>query len=508
MRPFLLLMLFGGAILQAEPIPPDNELPPALAFQLHTLIEQIGSQYHRPLPAETLYLAVCVRMHEMAQMPIPITLRKEVQETLTRGPEHRHALLESVRKRTLGRWPFLPGDPLVACCQALTAELDPHSGLVSAAELRRASQQDSETLGIGIQWRERTPRGPWVVEQVVLGSPAQRAGLRPGDVLRSVNGRSSEKLSATLERSLMPRLADAPPELLGGEEPQEQPDEATPKRLTLEVTRGTAPARRVTVVAERHRPETVLGTRRIMANRWGFWLDEKSQLAYLRLAQLSRGTADELRDELRRLKAHGTRGLVLDLRWCPGGYLNEAVEVADLFVGDRVIATVKMRSREDTIYRGNEGAIFGEIPLVVLVNGDTKGGAEMIAAALQDHRRAIVVGQRTCGKASIQTPLALGSEHFSFKLTSGTFIRPSGKNLHRNPESRPRDEWGVRPDVDCRVSPELGRKLRDEWLLWSLRPVDDSERLALDDPTYDTQKIDALKVLRQCVADTDRASRK
>src|SRR5262249_58851975 len=120
------------------------------------------------------------------------------------------------------------------------------------------------------------------------------------------------------------------------------------------------------------------------------------------------------------------RGLILDLRWCPGGYLNEAVEVADLFLGAGVVATVKSRGREDTVYRSTDGGKFRDCPVVVLVNGETSGGAELIAAALQDHKRACVVGQRTLGKASVQTPLAVGVEGTGFKLTSGTFVRPAG----------------------------------------------------------------------------------
>jgi carboxyl-terminal processing protease len=515
MRAFLLLMLFSGAILRAQsPLSDPSTDDATLPIQLHAVLEQTVTQYHRPLSPETLYLAVCARMYEMANLPVPITLRDEVREALARprdgrlDNDFRLGLLAQVQKRTLGRRLLLPADPLVATCEALTRELDPYSGLVSLAETKRAAQQDSEMLGIGVEWDERAGRGGWTVQSVALGSPAQRAGLRPGDVLHRVNGQPISRASVALRESLRAQRGERLPVLLGGEEPQEVAPEKPPERLELELTRGTAPARKVTLKAERHRPETVLGTRRIMGNRWSFWLDEKAQLAYLRLTQLSRGTADELRDELRRLQGRGTRGLVLDLRWCPGGYLNEAVEVADLFVGDQVIATVKMRHREDTIYRGNEGSVFGAIPLVVLVNGDTLGGAEMIAAALQDHGRALVVGQRTRGKASIQTPLALGSDQFSFKVTSGTFSRPSGKNLHRHPESGPRDDWGVRPDVDCRLSPDLGRKLRDEWLLWSLRPVDDAERLLLDDPTYDAQKTEALKVLRERLAKGPRAARK
>jgi carboxyl-terminal processing protease len=191
---------------------------------------------------------------------------------------------------------------------------------------------------------------------------------------------------------------------------------------------------------------------------------------------------------------------VLDLRWCPGGYLNEAVEVADLFLGNGTIATIKNRGREDTVYRGSDENQFRKLSLVVLVNGETSGGAELIAAALQDHGRGKVVGQRTLGKASVQTPLAVGIEGFGFKLTSGTFVRPSGKNLHRFPDSAGDADWGVVPDEDARLSPDLGKRLKQWWVVQGLRPARASDRLPLDDPRADPQQIAALVLLRKQTA--------
>ncbi len=125
--------------------------------------------------------------------------------------------------------------------------------------------------------------------------------------------------------------------------------------------------------------------------------------------------------------------------------------------------------------------------MVVLVNGETSGGAELIAAALQDHKRAVVVGQRTLGKASVQQPLQNPPPGVQLKLTAGTFYRPSGKNLHRFPESKPGDDWGVKPDVEFRVSPQLGRQLKAWWEAQTLRPGPSLERLPLDDLSNDAQ---------------------
>jgi C-terminal processing protease CtpA/Prc len=136
-----------------------------------------------------------------------------------------------------------------------------------------------------------------------------------------------------------------------------------------------------------------------------------------------------------------------------------------------------------------------DLPMVVLVNGETSGGAELIAAAFQDHKRALIVGQRTLGKASVQRPLTMSVPNLQMKLTTGTFFRPSGKNLHRFPESKPEDDWGVKPDVEFPVSRDLSRQLKAWWLEQTLRPGPSMERLTLDDPANDAQRgaaVDAL----------------
>ena len=502
MQPLCTCMLVGLLLPAQRPLAPPEPLLP-LATQSHALIEQILTQNHRPVSAEKLYVAVCARMYELAYKPVPVGLADEVRQACAADAEQRRLLLATVQSRTLEQVPFVSTEPLLALADALTAELDPHSGVVPAAEMRRTAQQDSETFGIGVEWESVPAGGAWKVSSVALGSPAQRAGLRPGDWLLRVNGLPVAEASSELRQALQTQAVDSLSPLWG-EEPQETLPSRPALRLELQVRRGSGPSRIVMVQPERHRPEVVLGTRRLLDNRWSYWLDEKNQLAHIRLGHLRRGSAEELRQQLRSLQLGGLRGLILDLRWCPGGYLNESIEVADLFLGEGVLATVKMRQREDTVYRSNQDALLPQIPVVVLVNAQTSGGAELIAAALQDHARAVVVGQRTRGKASIQTPLALGHEAYRFKLTSGTFVRPSGKNLHRHPESRPRDDWGVRPDVDCRISPQLSHKFYEEWLKWSLRPVEETQRLALDDPTYDTQQNEALKLLRERVAEAQR----
>jgi carboxyl-terminal processing protease len=484
------------------------------AVQVHCLIEQVAEHYVRPVTREALLEAALAGLYQAARQTVPRDLRDRVrvavaEATLLRASgrpfnDPRERLLARAREQ-LGAAEALAGqNTVLVCCQALARVLDPHSGLVTAEEQRRAVGLDHESLGVGLEFKDGLA-GPLVVDQVQLGSPAQRAGLRPGDVITRIDGRPAGKAPPEVLSALRNQrvLAQAPP--VTPAEADKGTPQGPPATLRVSYRRaGQGEARSVTLLRERFRPESVLGVRRRDDNGWDYLVDARQGLAHVRLAALSRGTSEEFRAVLATLKGHKVRGVLLDLRWCPGGYLNEAVEVADLFLGAGVIATVKTRGREDTVYRSGDADKLGDFGLVVLVNGETSGGAELVAAALQDHRRAVLVGQRTLGKASVQTPLAVGIDGVGFKLTSGTFVRPSGKNLHRFADAKPDTPWGVTPEEDSRVSPELGKRLKEWWQQYSLRPARSYERLPLDDPRADPQQQEALAVLRRLL---DRKAR-
>jgi carboxyl-terminal processing protease len=257
----------------------------------------------------------------------------------------------------------------------------------------------------------------------------------------------------------------------------------------------------------------VQGVIRGRDNSWDYWVDPRRRIAHVRVVTLARHTAQELERVLKQLDGGaGLGGLILDLRWCPGGYLTSATGTAGLFLEGGLIARTKGRAEGEQVYSAGpgEGEKFLHVPIVVLVNAETTGGGELIASALQDHKRAVVAGQRTRGKGSVQTPaqVALNSadgrvEVLELKLTSGTFVRPSGKNLNRFADSKPSDDWGVKPDagLEFRTSAELSRQLKQLWQEQSLRPGASDKGLPLDDPERDPQRQAALKALRRIMAE-------
>jgi carboxyl-terminal processing protease len=221
---------------------------------------------------------------------------------------------------------------------------------------------------------------------------------------------------------------------------------------------------------------------------------------YTRFGASNLGTAQELLHVLQELRRAGMRGLILDLRWSPGGLRDEAVAVASIFLNGGVIAASKDRHGALDRHTSIQALGFVTCPMAVLINGETSGGAELIAAALQDHKRAVIAGQRSLGKGTIQGILSLQLPSLpgaSFRLTTATLLRPNGKNLNRFPESKPTDDWGVEPDpqAELRLSPDLTRQLREWWQLQILRPGTNNEVLPLDLPENDPQGQAALKLL-------------
>jgi carboxyl-terminal processing protease len=169
------------------------------------------------------------------------------------------------------------------------------------------------------------------------------------------------------------------------------------------------------------------------------------------LTHLGQQSVEEIRAALDDLKARGMKALILDLRNSPGGLLDGAVAVSDLFVESGRIVTVKGRNGE-TVYDASPQDTFTGFPMSLLVNQKTASAAEIIAACLQDHRRAVVVGERTFGQGIVKSLFQLKSGVGAVKLPVAAYYRPSGKSMNRYPDSKDSDDWGVIPDAGYEVA--------------------------------------------------------
>jgi carboxyl-terminal processing protease len=215
----------------------------------------------------------------------------------------------------------------------------------------------------------------------------------------------------------------------------------------------------------------VLGSKRQPEDQrlWDYWVDPDSKIGYVRLTQFTDHTAPELKKALESLQKDGAKGFVLDMRDNPGGLLVSAIEVSDLFLTAGKIVSTKDRHGLGRSWDAKEEGTFfqpaGRVPMAVIVNRNSASAAELVAAALQDNGRAVVVGERSFGKGSVQKVFEIGldAQPMALKLTTETYWRPSGKNIHRFNTMKDADEWGVSPDAGFEV------KLSDEQRLEYLK---------------------------------------
>lgn len=328
--------------------------------------------------------------------------------------------------------------------------LDDNSAFIAAADLPEFDKiVDQEYVGVGIVVALDPRDDQLTVLSLLAGTPAYQAGIRAGDKILRIGETSTRGMS----------LADAVNLLYG------QPGEP----VTLIVTHeGEETPAQVTIVREKIQVPTVVGDVRNADGSWDFFLPGRDRIGYVRVTSFTDTTASELAEALRRLSDGGMRGLVLDLRDDPGGYLDAAVDVCDSLIDSGVIVTTRRRdSRLGKPYTASGTGQYTDFPIAVLVNENTASAAEIVAACLQDHRRAAVVGQRTYGKGTVQEVLRLEEGCGAMKLTVASYWRPSGKNIQRPRDADQQAAWGVSPDEGYKVS--LGNDEQSRWRAWRAR---------------------------------------
>jgi carboxyl-terminal processing protease len=315
-----------------------------------------------------------------------------------------------------------------AALRGMMEELDPYSNYISPDDLARFNVQvEQEFSGIGIQVTIDPHSKRLTVTSPLPGTPAYKAGVMAGDTIMDINGKTTEKMTV-----------DDAVKVLKGKEGEE---------VTIGVIHaGKTEIEHLKMPRAKIHVATVQGDSYKSDGKWNFMIDPEKKIGYVRLTAFSRNTAAELKAALSDLKSQGMKGLVLDLRFNPGGLLTSAVEVADLFLEEGKIVSTKGRNTEERVQWAKKAGTFSGFPMAVLVNRYSASASEIVSAALQDHKRAVVVGERTWGKGSVQNVIELESGKSALKLTTASYHRPSGKNIHRFPDSKETDEWGVLPD--------------------------------------------------------------
>jgi carboxyl-terminal processing protease len=319
---------------------------------------------------------------------------------------------------------------------------DPYSKYITEKELPHFKEDLAQEFGgIGINVMLDEERRTLKVAGALPGTPADEAGLLPGDLILEVDGTDIQGMDMEAATALIKGKPGTIVRLKVLSEGQEEPREHAIRRAEIKVP-------------------SVLGDRYRSDGNWAFLLEAEPGIAYIRIAKFGDKTVGELNAVLTQLKKQGMNGLVLDLRNNPGGLLQSAVEVCDLFVDEGRIVSIRGRpgspgDLDMEVFEARTPGTFCDFPIVVLINGYSASASEIVAACLQDHGRAVVVGERSWGKGSVQNVVALDGDRTALKLTIATYWRPSGKNIHRLPSSKEDDDWGVRPDAGHEVKLEV-----------------------------------------------------
>ncbi len=292
--------------------------------------------------------------------------------------------------------------------RGLLSGLDPHSEYLDDSELKDLTEDTTGAYsGLGIEVAQLNDQLRIVAP--IDGTPAARAGIKPGDVIVSING-----------KTVQPDALDTAVKQLRG---------APGTKITLGILHADAKAP-VTVALTRERIH--IGSVKTRMLEPGY--------AYIRISQFQEDTAADLDRAIESLqKKHGPlRGAVLDLRSNPGGLLTSAVGVSDAFLDSGTIVTTKGRLKQaDLDFSATPGDLLQGAPMVVLVDNGTASAAEIVAGALKDNRRALLLGQRTFGKGSVQTILPL-TDSTALKLTTARYYTPDGTSIQAA---------GITPDI-------------------------------------------------------------
>jgi len=317
-----------------------------------------------------------------------------------------------------------PVDPkklIYGAIRGMMRALDPHSSFMTKDEYKELMvETKGKFTGVGI---EITIKDNFLtVVAPIEGTPAYKAGIKAGDRIIKIDDMPTKDMT----------LMDAVKHIRGPKGTKVKLTilrEGVNKPLEFVIVRDVIPIRSV---------------KKCMLT---------SHIGYVRISSFQSNTTKELKQALRDLEKKGLNGLILDLRNNPGGLLNQAIEVSDVFLDSGIIVSTKGRKKaQNMVAYAHKNLVERNYPIVVLVNGGTASAAEIVSGALQDNKRALIVGTKTFGKGSVQTVIPL-SDGSALRLTTARYYTPSGRCIQVT---------GIEPDIELPFIPpkQLKKKIR------------------------------------------------
>lgn len=339
--------------------------------------------------------------------------------------------LIDIQRQVLNNYvdPVQEPDLQQAAIDGMLDKLDPYTVYIPPGQQEQFDRaMERSFTGVGITLSQ----GPEGIIQIspIDDSPALSAGILPGDILLKVDGEQVKGLTTNqITKKISGQINTA---------------------VTLTVLHPSQQQADVQITRQQIVVPTVTGYSRNTDNSWNYYLARNPDIAYVRVSQFTGETMDRLQnilsnDQQTGLIDQGAKGLIIDLRWNPGGLLDQATQMVDLFVADGVIVSTRGRNRPEQIKKASAAGTLPDFPIVVLVNEHSASAAEIVSGSLRDNHRATIVGQRTFGKGSVQEVIKFDNGNDGeLKLTVAYYYLPSGRLVHKLKDAK---DWGVEPNL-------------------------------------------------------------
>lgn len=311
--------------------------------------------------------------------------------------------------------------------------LDPYSEYFTAEDYKDFIVTTKGEFG-GVGMEISLDDGILTVVTPVEDSPAFRAGILPGDRILEIDGESTDGMNVS---DSIKRVRGKP---------------GTQVLLTV-LHKGSVNTEKITITREIIKLKSIKSVRII---------DDKHKIGYIRITDFKEDTFNDFDNAVDKLEEQGMKALVIDLRFNPGGLLDSALRLINRFIKEGSMISIRGRNKDDvrTIPADKNEGLLSELPLAILLNGASASASEVFSGAMQDHKRAAIIGSRSYGKGSVQQLFPLKENGPAVKMTIARYYTPSGRSVDRSADKK---NYGVLPDYIVEMTPEQDAELIKSW---------------------------------------------